>query len=271
MEKVSIILPVYNCEKWLKYTVASIQNQTCTNWELIIVDDASMDNSCREARNLACEDKEERIKLFHMKKNVGVSACRNLALEKATGRYIAFLDSDDLWSRHKLEHQLEFMIKKDIALSHTSYAFIDEKGSIMQHGAVNVDDIVDLAKYMKTTQIALSSVIIDRNKISDIKFPNDRNVSGDARVWMKLMNQGHKFYGLNEILMLYRIRSGQLSRDKRKMALYTLKRYWHEKNLPAYKRLFYFMNYAYNGVEKRLRRTNVDYKTIYQDFNCRHD
>ena len=141
----------------------------------------------------------------------------------------------------------------------------------MPRGGVNVDNVVDLKKYMKTTQIGMSTVMIDRTKISDIEFPNDRYLCEDARLWMKYLRQGHKFYGLDEVLLLYRVRAKQLSHNKGKMVHSTLKRYWNEKNIPAYKRLFYFANYAYNGVEKRICPTNVDLSTIYRDFNCRHD
>ena len=269
MEKVSVIMPLYNCEKFLKYSVASVQNQTYSDWELIIVDDASTDNSLQRARFLAQEDK--RIKLLYMYKNSGVSACRNLALKHSSGRYVAFLDSDDLWSKYKLEHQLSFMRSNDISLSHTSFAFMDEKGMVMSRGGVNVDAVVDMEKYMKTTQIGMSTVMIDRDKVSDIEFPHDRILCEDARLWMKYLREGHKFHGLNEVLLLYRVRSRQLSHNKGKMVHNTLKRYWQEKDIPAYKRLFYFANYAYNGVEKRICQTNVNFDAVYQEFNCRRE
>ena len=107
MNKISVIMPLYNCEKFVKHSIASVQNQTYPNWELIIVNDASTDNSLAEAERFAAAD--ERIKFLSVAENQGVSYCRNLAIEHATGDYITFLDSDDLWSKHKLERQLSFM------------------------------------------------------------------------------------------------------------------------------------------------------------------
>lgn len=269
MTKISVIMPLYNCEKFVKHSIASVQNQTYHDWELIIVNDASTDNSLAEAERFAAAD--ERIKVLSVDENQGVSYCRNLAIEHATGDYITFLDSDDLWSKHKLEHQLSFMEEHGYALSHTSYAFMNEKGLVMEHGKVNVDPLVDMDKYMKTTQIGMSTVMIDRHKVKDIVFPNDRELCEDARLWMNFMRKGHKFHGLNEVLLLYRVRSHQLSHNKVKMVRNTLNRYWQEKDYPAYKRLYYFLNYACNGVGKRLRRPNIDYQSIYNNFNCRRE
>ena len=251
MDKVSVIVPVYNCQKFLKHTVHSVQNQTYTNWEMIIVDDASTDSSLSEAYRLAAD--EPRIKILRQSENKGVGACRNLAMSHAEGRFLAFLDSDDLWSREKLSKQIAFMKNNDYALSHTSYAFINRRGNGISSGQVKVDENVNLPQYMKTTQIGISSVMIDREKIPSIVFPEDRKLCEDARVWMPLMRHGQIFHGFNEVLTLYRIRSQQLSQNKVIMAQDVLHRYWNEKQFPAYKRLYYFLNYAFHGVEKRIK------------------
>ncbi|MCI5544836.1 MAG: glycosyltransferase family 2 protein [Azospirillum sp.] len=264
MDKVSVIMPLYNSQSFVEAAVKSVQCQTYQNWELLIVDDASTDNSLAEARKF--EKTDARIKVFASEKNRGVSASRNFAIKHASGRYVAFLDSDDLWSKHKLAKQIEFMKQNNAALSHTAYAFMNEDGKIKHSGKVNVDKNVDLAKYMKTTQIGMSSVMVDRRQIQTIHFPDDRKLCEDARVWMGYMREGYNFSGLNEVLSLYRIRDKQLSKNKVKMAANTLQRYWNEKNLPAYKRLYYFLHYACNGVEKRLRPTKLDMKTVIKNF-----
>ena len=269
MDKVSIIVPVYNCQKFLKHAVHSAQNQLYPEWEMLIVDDASTDASYAEALRLASED--SRIKVFHQPENKGVSACRNLAISQAEGRFLAFLDADDLWSREKLSKQLTFMKNNDYALSHTSYAFINSRGNVMSLGKVSVDEYVDLPRYMKTTQIGLSSVMIDRKKIPNPIFPDDKRLCEDARVWMHFMRKGEAFHGLDEVLTLYRIRANQLSGNKFNMAQNTLRRYWKEKNLPAYKRLYYFLNYAVHGVEKRINPPKLDITKIKQNFNCNNE
>lgn len=266
MEKVSIIMPVYNCEKYLDHTVQSVINQTYPNWELLIIDDASTDRSLEKA----CEymHKDKRIHVSYYLNNQGVSACRNSGLKSATGDYVAFLDADDLWSDDKLEKQLAFMKEKDANFSHTSYGFINAEGDVMDIGQFNVKEELKLKEYMKTTQIDTSTVMYNRKRIPDLQFPKDRKLCEDSRVWMHYMRKGEQFYGLNEILTLYRVRPGQLSGNKFKMATSRLKFYIKEKNLPAYKKLFYFLNYAYNGVKKRRIKNNLNMPEIYQHFNC---
>lgn len=265
MVKVSVIVPVYNCRKYLKHTIASIENQTYKNWEVLIVDDASTDGSAEEIDRLAADN--PKIKVWHLSENHGVSYCRNFAMEQAEGRYLAFLDADDLWSKDKLSQQLFVMERDNLALSHTGYAFMNEKGFVLPVGKVQTDQQLDLASYMKTTQIGMSTVMIDRKKAGAFHFPEDRELCEDARVWMHFLRKGMNFSGINDVLTLYRVRSNQLSKNKMKMAVNTLKRYWNERNLSAYKRLWYFINYAYNGARKRLQRSQLDLALL-QKFNC---
>ncbi|MBP5352762.1 MAG: glycosyltransferase family 2 protein [Alphaproteobacteria bacterium] len=267
MDKISIIMPLYNCEGYVRHTIRSVQQQTYKNWELIIVDDASTDNSLQVVKDFAAKD--ARIKVFPRAVNTGTGACRNYGLDRAEGRFVAFIDSDDLWAEEKLHRQIAFMKNHNYALSHTAYAFMDMNGDILQQGKVDVDETVDRNHYMKTTQVGMSSVMIDRDKIKNIRFPEDRRLCEDATLWMQFLRQGHKFHGLNEILLLYRVSPRQLSRNKSKMAMNTLKRYWKEKDLPAYKRLFYFMNYAYNGVKKRIEKSEVP-QSVAQNFIVHH-
>lgn len=266
MPKVSVILPVYNCEKFLKYTIRSVLNQTYDNWELIVVNDASTDNSLKEIFNFADQDK--RIKVIDMTFNQGVGRCRNIGMSHATGKYIAFIDSDDLWSKQKLAKQVAFMEEKDVGLSHTGYAFINENGDVVPTGEVKVDDCVNLPNYMKTTQIGMSTVMVDRDKVPDLKFPEDRELCEDARTWMVQLRKGLCFHGINDVLLLYRVRAHQLSRNKIKMAKNTLKRYLGEKELSLIRRLYYFSHYAYHGFKKRLVRHQLDTQALAKNFNC---
>lgn len=266
MEKVSVIMPVYNAGKFLKHSIHSVQLQTYDNWELLIVNDASTDESLAEAKSFA--EKDSRIKVFDMHENLGVGACRNFAIARASGRYLAFLDADDLWSKRKLEKHVSFMQENDYALSHTSFAYIDEKGKFLPTGQVIVDRDVNMALYMKTTQIGMSSVMIDHQKIKEVRFPEDRKLCEDATTWMRYLRKGLLFHGLNDVLLLYRIRNKQLSGNKPKMALNTFKRYMKEKKIALYKRFYYFMHYAYNGLEKRLKAQDIDKAQIFKDFNC---
>jgi len=267
MEKVSVIMPVYNCEKFLKYAIHSVQRQTNENWELIVIDDASSDASLDEVLKFAKQDK--RIQVCSMTYNQGVGACRNIGIKHATGKYLAFLDADDLWSKHKLQKQVSFMQEHDYGLSHTGFAYINEKGQLMPTGIVRVDENVNLLKYMKTTQVGMSTVMIDRTKFPDVAFPEDRKLCEDATTWISLLRKGAYFHGVDDVLMLYRVRENQLSGNKLKMAKNTLYRYLNEKSIPFYQRPYCFLNYAYNGFAKRLSKNDLNQSVILDSFNCR--
>ncbi len=267
MDKVSIILPVFNCEKYLKHTIVSVQKQNYKNWELLIVDDASTDNSLSEALKFA--ENDSRIQVFQMPQNVGVGACRNVAMKHATGRYLAFIDSDDLWAKEKLSRQIVFMRKHKAALSHTAYAYMNAKGELLQNGQNNVDEKIDMRQYMKTSQIGMSTVMIDREKTGSFMFPEDRELCEDAKLWMSFMRRGMFFYGLNQVLMLYRVREHQLSRRKDKMATNTFRRYMKEDTLDKFERLYYFTRYACNAIKKRKCKRSVSAQFVQEQFNCR--
>lgn len=267
MDKVSVILPVYNCEAYLKHTLVSVESQNYKNWELLLVDDASTDKTLEIANEFAAKD--ARIKVIHLNKNVGVGAARNIALAQADGRYIAFIDGDDLWAKEKLARQIVFMRKHNAALSHTASAYMNADGDILPRGQANVDERITIKDYMKTSQILMSSVMIDRQKIHDIHFPEDRKLCEDARLWMNYLRRGEPFYGLNQVLLAYRVRPNQLSRRKDKMALAAFKRYMSETSLTPLERISCFMHYAVNTTKKWSRKSTLDMQYIKENFNIR--
>ena len=169
VDKVSIIMPLYNNEKFVQSAIDSVRRQTYPKWELIVVDDASTDGSFDIANRMA--QKDRRIKVFQLPNNSGVAAARNFGINLSDGRYIAFLDSDDMWGKNKLKTQLFFMKKRQIPLSHTAYAYMNEQGSVMPLGYGKVNCLIGLEQYMKTTQINASTVMIDRVKIPYFSFP----------------------------------------------------------------------------------------------------
>lgn len=267
MDKVSIILPLYNCEKYVRHTLESVLRQDYKNWELIVVNDASTDRSLDEVWRYA--EKDTRIKVYSSVINRGVAATRNAALEYATGKYVAFIDADDLWAKNKLSSQIVFMRKHDAGLSHTSFAYLKEDGHVRERGFINADECIDMKRYMQTSQIGMSTVMIDRDKIKYIHFPEDRELCEDARLWMKYLREGEKFYGLDKILLLYRVRSEQLSRRKDKMAWSAFKRFMGEKSLPLTQRIACYAKYAGNAVRKYQGKSHLDMAYIKEQFNCR--
>lgn len=267
MANVSVILPAYNCGEYIRHTIRSVQNQDYRNWEMIIINDASTDNTAAEIKAFA--DTDPRIKVITLPENKGVAAARNIGISKAEGRFLAFIDADDLWGKEKLSRQIFFMQKHNAALSHTAFGFIDRDGNMAKQGQSGVDEEIDMKTYMKTSQIRMSSVMIDRKRIKDVHFPADRKICEDARLWMDYLRSGEHFYGLNEVLMLYRVRPKQLSHRKDKMAWAAFKRYMGEKSLSPAERVSCFAHYACSALKIWKPKNNVDIKYIKDNFNCR--
>ena len=155
---VSIITPSYNSSRFINECVNSVLVQTYTNWELIIVDDASNDNSRELISNIAARD--NRIKFVFLTKNIGVAGSRNIALEKSKGRYIAFLDSDDVWHKEKLEKQLKFMMENNYDISHSSYEIINKKDEVI--GKRNARNFLTYNSLLKSCDIGLSTVLVKK-------------------------------------------------------------------------------------------------------------
>ncbi len=209
MPKVSIILPVYNSEKYIERTIKSIIGQTFTDWELIIVDDCSRDNSLKIVEKL----KKDNFIIIKNNKNLGAAYARNKAIDIAKGKYIAFIDSDDVWKKDKLEKQLTFMEEKDICFCFSLYERIDKHGRII--GRVNAPKIIDFNYVLKDAIIQVSTVILNIEKIDKkmIKMP-DMKTCEDVAMYLKILNSGIKAYGFQEYLSKYCVRKNSLSSNK---------------------------------------------------------
>jgi len=205
---VSIVIPVYNAERCIGDTIASIRSQTYTNWEIIMVDDGSTDRSLEIMKSIECDQ----IKV--LSSNGGSAAlARNKGIDAASGRFVAFLDADDLWDPKKLEKQLAFMERHDAAFSFTGYEFADENG-ISVKKIVQVPLKMTYKKALGNTTIFTSTVIFDLSKITkdEIYMPNVK--SEDTATWWRVLRSGVTGWGLNEGLTLYRRSSGTLSSNK---------------------------------------------------------
>lgn len=250
MHKVSIITPIYNAEKYIVETIQSVVEQSYKNWEYILIDDCSTDNSVKLILEKFKDD--ERIKIISAPENGGAGRARNIGLDSATSSYIAFLDSDDIWHPEKLEKQMSLMISLDASIIHTSYSFIDEDGNKIS-GHVSVSDKVDLNSYMRNTEIGMSTSLINKSKVGDFRLHTMRTRQ-DTNLWLTLLSRGYHANGLNEDLVCYRIRKGQISGNKFIIAWRTLKLYLTVKKLPLHIRIKNFIFYAFNGVLKRLQK-----------------
>ena len=226
----------------------SVLLQSYTNWELLIVDDCSIDKSKELLESIA--KKDERIKVTFLNKNIGAAEARNIAIQQAKGKYIAFLDSDDLWSYQKLEKQISFMRKNDLAFSFTSYQSISEDGSDIKI-VIKAPYIMSYNDYLKNTIIGCLTVVINRVKVGDFKMPNIRS-SHDMALWLLIMKRGFDAYGLNENLAKYRIVSTSNTGSKWRAAKDVWRVYRQVESLSFLYSVWCFLNYAFNAFVKRI-------------------
>ena len=245
---VSIITPSYNSAKFIVECVDSVSSQTYQHWEMIIVDDYSEDNSRGIISELA--DKDKRIKSIFLEKNVGAAETRNVAIRQAKGKYIAFLDSDDLWDSHKLEKQISFMEKKDIAFSFSTYQFMSEDGKKFEN-VIKAPQKMTYHSYLKNTIIGCLTVIIDREKVGEFEMPNIRS-SHDMALWLLIMKRGFSAYGLDENLAKYRVVSSSNTANKTKAAKEVWNVYRKAEKLNIVYSTICFIGYAFNAIKKRL-------------------
>lgn len=243
---VSIITPAYNCEEFISETIDSVLEQTYSNWEMIIVNDKSTDNT--ECIIKSYLEKEQRIKLINLEINSGVAKARNTALKAANGRYIAFLDSDDCWKKDKLKKQLDFMKKHHYALSYTSFEYINDNGEKTLK-KVGIPLHQSYKKGLKNTAIGCLTVIVDRNIVGHFEMPHLRH-GEDHFTWLEIMKRGYFAYGLDESLALYRISNNSLSSNKVKALKYQWSNYRDYEKIPIIPCIYYFLCYVFNASKK---------------------
>lgn len=245
--EVSIIMANYNCAKWVKETIASVQRQTFQNWELIITDDASQDASVSIIREEQVKD--PRIKLYILEQNQGAAKARNFSLEHAQGRFIAYLDSDDLWVASKLEKQLHFMKENGIAMCYTDYDLINECGEYRK--TIRVPKTITYDAFLKGPISCSHTVAFDLERVEKEKLiMPDLRRGQDSATWLQVLKCGVTGYALSESLAKYRRHEGSLSSNK----LTAIKRTWHlyrkVEKLPLLYACRCFVSYAVNAVKK---------------------
>lgn len=245
---VSIIMPSYNAARFIGESINSVLLQTYSNWELLIVDDCSKDNSVEVVRKFANIDK--RVVLFSLEKNVGAATARNVAIEHAQGQYIAFLDSDDVWDEYKLEKQLAFMKQYSYVFTFSNYYVMEENGKKTEN-IVKVPSSLSYHQYLRNTIIGCLTVIIDRQQTGDFKMPLIKS-SHDMALWLLIMKRGFKAYGLKDVLAGYRLVSTSNTAKKWKAAKDVWKVYREIEGLSVLYAAYCFCGYAINAVLKRI-------------------
>ena len=208
-ELVSIVMPSYNCEEFIAESIESVLNQTYSQWELLIVDDCSSDKTVQIAQKYA--DSDDRIKILKNSKNSGAAISRNYALREAKGRWIAFLDSDDLWVSTKLERQIKFMKENDYHFSFTAYTQIDENGDELRIRITGPRSVGKVKMHMFNFFGCLS-VMYDA-KLTGVILIENLKKRNDYAIWLKV-SKFAKAYFLNEDLAVYRVRKGNSLSDR---------------------------------------------------------
>lgn len=215
---VSVITPVYNAERFIEKTIKSALTQSYKDIEIVLVDDCSKDDSSAIISRFVKH--YSNVKYHLQSQNMGAAIARNTALDIAKGRYVAFLDSDDMWLPDKIERQLELMHTKDIAFCFAAIDFIDESDNIVKPRR-DVRECIDYNFLLKNTMIATSTVVIDRQKTGHFQMPLRRG-GQDYATWLMLLRNGTRAYGINDVLCHYRLSAGSLSSNKWK----SIKQVW---------------------------------------------
>lgn len=246
---ISIITPAYNASRFIGKTIESVQAQSYTNWELLIADDVSQDNTADIVRQYAQTD--NRIRLTTLDDNLGAAEARNVIIRKARGKYIAFLDSDDLWRPEKLEKQLGFMEKYKLAFTCTAYECISEDGQKVLY-TVKAPGQIGYRRFLRNTAIGTLTVMINREMTGEFEMPDIRS-SHDMALWLDIMKRGFKAHGLNENLAQYRLVGDSNTSAKWKAAKDVWKVYRNIERLNWFDAVFYFTGYAVNAILKRIK------------------
>jgi teichuronic acid biosynthesis glycosyltransferase TuaG len=242
---VSVIMPAFNCAGFVAESIGSVIAQTYRSWELLVVDDASSDNTPLVARSIAA--KEPRVRVMSLAENGGVANARNVGMENACGQYLAFLDSDDLWLPKKLEAQTEFMRDHQIGFSFSRYRRIEPDGCVGR--VIRIPSRVEYDDLLKGNLIGCLTVMIDCDKVGPFNMPPIRHE--DYAAWLSILKKGHVAYGLQEDLARYRVCSSSLTGNKLRSAAWTWRIYRQREQLSFLKALWCFAFYTARSIGSR--------------------
>ncbi len=249
---VSIIVPVYRAKDYIRETVSHVIEQTYTDWELILVDDHSPDSTAEEIRSLIDETGDDRIRLIECDENHGAAYARNVGIDAAKGRYISFLDADDVWLPDRLAMGLTYMDAHPKAgFVFTAYEFGDEKA----HGTgriVHVPEVLDYKHALSRTVIFTSTTLFDTEKIPAKLIHMPQVASEDTATWWQILRAGHTAYGIDEVTAIYRRRDTSLSSNKFKAMARIWNLYRNVEHLPFVTSVFNFIGWAYRATLRRL-------------------
>lgn len=249
MPLISIVTPAYNAAATIGDTIASVQAQKFRDWEMIIIDDGSSDGTSARVEQESAHDGRIRL-VQRVEGGNGPARARNRGLAAATGRYICFLDADDLWLPEKLDHQLRFMQEKNAAISTTAYRRFSSDGRLGR--VLRGPDIVTFDTLLKNTCVATSASMHDREHTGPVRMREDLRGHEDLAFWLTLTAQGHDILFLNEDLMRYRVHTQNHSRRWIRSAAWTWKVYREVANLTPAQTALSLAQYGLRAALKRM-------------------
>ena len=245
---VSIITPTYNSAEHISVTIKSIQAQTYSNWELLITDDCSTDQTIEIIASYQKTDR--RIKLFLLNINQGAGVARNNSIKEASGRYIAFCDSDDQWKKNKLEVQLSFIINNKLSFSFTDYDVVSQNNKFLKR--IKCPHRITYSKLLKNNYVGCLTAIYDKEKLGKMYMSTARK-RHDWILWLNIMNKIKHTKGLNETLSIYRKRDSSISNNKLLLIKYNWKVYRQELKFSYLTSFIYLLQFLFFYILKKLK------------------
>ncbi|WP_151994386.1 glycosyltransferase family 2 protein [Buttiauxella massiliensis] len=248
--KISIITATYNSLPYIVETYNSIKNQTHLNWEWLITDDCSSDETYNYLLSISSAD--ERIKVFRNFENSGAAVSRNNSINNASGDFLAFIDSDDLWCKEKLRIQLHKMLDNELDFTFTAYELINEHSEPLNKiiDSTHNRALCYLDMLKKQATLGCSTVMLRRSRFPNLSMPLIRT-GQDYALWLKLLKDNCQAYPLNEVLMQYRILPNSISRNKIRKAKRQWEIYREIECLSMVKALECFAFYAWRAIFRK--------------------
>lgn len=248
---ISIVVPVYRAEQYIEQTMDCVRAQTYGRWELLLVEDCGTDHSRQVIEEYIQRTGDRRIRLLTHPQNLGAARARNLGVNEAKGRYLAFLDADDLWKPDKLEKELAFLKERRAAFVFTGYEFADENGRGTGK-VVRVPASINYKEALKNTTIFTSTVMFDMEKLPKEQLQMPQIKSEDTALWWRILRGGTVACGLDENLVKYRRAGKSLSSNK----LEALRRIWNlyrkAEGMSVPNSAWHFCFWAVRAVKRRV-------------------
>ena len=244
MVEISIVTPLFNSKEYFHATFLTVINQTYQKWEWIIVDDRSTDNTKEIVEEYIKND--NRIQYFLLDVNSGAAVARTTAMNIAKGKYMAFLDSDDIWTPDKLERQIKWMQDHEYAFSCTAYEQIDEEDNSLNRIIKTVEK-TDYNRLLLDCPVGNSTVVYDVERMGKFEVPNIRKRNDDA-LWLQMLKKEKYIWGMPDVLMKYRIRKNSISSNKLKVIKYHWILYRKIEHLNIFRSVFHIFWWCFLKV-----------------------